>query len=105
MAHRPGLTVAGAGAVFTIPLAVTLAVLAAMGACKGMERLAVNRFRVGVPPTHATLVGAKALLFGPYGMGERAPAPTAEIAFCLTCDSHTDTAEIVPAAEGLHRIL
>jgi len=38
-------------------------------------------------------------------MGERALAPTAEIAFCLTCDSHTDTAEIVPAAEGLHRIL
>jgi len=105
MAHRSGLTVAGAGAVFTILLAVTLAVLAAMSACEGMERLAVNRFWVGVPPNHATLVGAKVLLLGPYGMDERALAPTAETAFCLTCDPHTDTAEIVPAAEGLHRIL
>jgi hypothetical protein len=70
-----------------------------MSACEGVDSFPTDGFRVRIPPCHAAFIGAEPLLFRPGCVGERDSALTAENTIGLIYDSHTDAAEVVPAAE------
>jgi len=104
MAHHLRLAVTGEGTEFAFLVAVTFTGSTAMGTREGIERFTVDGFRVGVPPSKATFVGAETLLFGPDSMGERGFTLRAENAVAFTPHSNADTAEVVSAAKGLNRV-
>lgn len=105
MAHRLGFTVAGAGAVLAFLVSVAFTVSATMGTCERIERFTVNRFRVGIPPSHTAFVRAEALLLGPGGVDEQRFTLSTEGACSLTGKFPANTTEIVAATERFHRVL
>ncbi|GAB6174519.1 hypothetical protein JCM15765_39970 [Paradesulfitobacterium aromaticivorans] len=70
-----------------------------MGACKGIKSFSPYSFRMSIPPSHTASIGTEPLLFDPDGVGKRHSTLTATNAVILTSVTHTDTTEVVPAAE------